>query len=179
MKSKTEKVINAVIVWGSVLCCIAGILLVFFKSINEIDISWFWALAPFWVPLIIGAGTILIILTFAVNTAYSIKDAISSMDLSIDNPETASLNVAAEIKEEKRYQKRRSLRLLKRRKMEKSKKQLSQEEKRRQAESLQKILKSLLQQANKCVEVIEHLDLQNEQFVLDWLDSLNEISVRY
>ena len=32
---------------------------------------------------------------------------------------------------------------------------------------------------NELMEQIEEAKLQNEQFVLDWLDKINELSVKY
>lgn len=46
-------------------------------------------------------------------------------------------------------------------------------------ESLKKKSKSLLKETELFIELVEDNSLENEQFFLDFLDKLNELSIKY
>ena len=43
---------------------------------------------------------------------------------------------------------------------------------------IKELLQNNLNEINTIYDLIQLYNLQNEQYVLDWLDSLNEISIR-
>lgn len=45
-------------------------------------------------------------------------------------------------------------------------------------ELIENVLKSNIESTNNLYKLLERMNLLNEQYVLDWLDKLNEISVR-
>lgn len=57
--------------------------------------------------------------------------------------------------------------------------QYPQKNSKNTVESLKKKSKSLLKETELFIELIEDNSLENEQFFLDFLDTLNELSVKY
>lgn len=57
--------------------------------------------------------------------------------------------------------------------------QYPQKNSKNTVESLKKKSKSLLKETELFIELIEDKSLENEQFFLDFLDTLNELSVKY
>lgn len=57
--------------------------------------------------------------------------------------------------------------------------QYPQKNSKNTVESLKKKSKSLLKETELFIELVEDNSLENEQFFLDFLDTLNELSVKY
>lgn len=57
--------------------------------------------------------------------------------------------------------------------------QYPQKNSKNTAESLKKKSKSLLKETELFIELVEDNSLENEQFFLDFLDKLNELSIKY
>ena len=57
--------------------------------------------------------------------------------------------------------------------------QYPQKNSKNTVESLKKKSKSLLKETELFIELVEDNSLENEQFFLDFLDKLNELSIKY